>query len=66
METFSPIAKITTVRISLTIIIHHKWNITQLDVSNAFLYGTLLETIFMCQPPKFIHFDNPTHVCHLN
>ena len=44
-ETFSPLTKITTVRILLSIAISQNWLIHQLDVSNAFLHGDLEETI---------------------
>ena len=65
-ETFSPVIKITTVRILLSLAISQKWFIHQLDVSNAFLHGELQETIFMEQPPGFINTVFPHHVCQLN
>ena len=64
-ETFSPVIKITTVRILLSLAIIQKWFIHQLDVSNAFLRGELQETIFMEQPPGFINKCFPHHVCQL-
>ena len=64
-ETFSPVVKITTVRILLSLAISQHWLIHQLDVSNAFLYGDLQETIFMEQPPGFINHVFPHHVCKL-
>ena len=65
-ETFSPVIKITTVRILLSLAISQRWLIHQLDVSNAFLHGELQETIFMEQPPGFINSAFPHHVCQLN
>ena len=64
-ETFSPVIKITTVRILLSLAISQNWLIHQLDVSNAFLHGELQETIFMEQPPGFINKVFPHHVCQL-
>lgn len=41
--------------------LHYGWSIQQLDVSNAFLDGTLDETIFMQQP---LRLTNPQYLDH--
>ncbi|KAK6124941.1 hypothetical protein DH2020_041316 [Rehmannia glutinosa] len=44
----------------------HNWSIQQIDINNAFLNGTLSETVFMAQPEGFIDSSQPTAVCKLN
>ncbi|PKU60283.1 Retrovirus-related Pol polyprotein from transposon TNT 1-94 [Dendrobium catenatum] len=65
-ETFSPVAKIATIRIFILIALHFNWSITQLDISNAFLHGKLHDTVFMQQPPGFQDATHPNYVCKLN
>jgi len=65
-ETFSPVVKPATVRTVLSLALSQQWPIHQLDVKNAFLHGTLSETVYCCQPTGFIDTALPDHVCRLN
>jgi hypothetical protein len=65
-EMFSPVVKPATVRTVLTLAHSQDWPIHQLDVKNAFLHGTLTETVFCSQPTRFADSVLPDHVCKLN
>jgi transposase InsO family protein len=64
-ETFSPVVKPATVRLVLSLATQYGWSLRQLDVSNAFLHGSLKEHVFMRQPPGFVDPNHPSHVCLL-
>jgi hypothetical protein len=65
-ETFSPVVKPATVRTVTTLAHSQDWSIHQLDVKNAFLHGTLSETVYCSQPTGFADPALPDHVYRLN
>jgi hypothetical protein len=65
-ETFSPAVKPATVRTVLSLAPSRRWPIHQLDVKNAFLHGTLTETVYCQQPSGFEDSAHPDYVCRLN
>jgi hypothetical protein len=65
-ETFSPVVKPATMRLMLSIAAQQRWSLRQLDISNAFLHGSLKECVYMRQPPGFVDPALPSHVCFLH
>lgn len=64
-ETFSPIAKLASVRLFISLANTYDWPLYQLDVKNAFLHGDLQEEVYMEQPPGFVAQGENGKVCRL-
>lgn len=64
-EKFSPIAKLDTVRVLLSLAANLDWPLHQFDVKNAFLHGDLKEEVFMDIPPGYTTSPNGKFVCKL-
>ncbi|KAJ0888786.1 putative RNA-directed DNA polymerase [Helianthus annuus] len=63
-ETFSPVVKMVTVRIVLKLAVNNEWPLYQLDINNAFLYGSLTEDVYMSLPLGYFNNDK-NKVCKL-
>jgi len=63
-DTYSPVAKMTTVRLVIALASLNSWFIHQLDVNNAFLHGDLQEDVYMLVPPS-IKTIKSNQVCKL-
>ncbi|KAL2240968.1 UNVERIFIED_CONTAM: Retrovirus-related Pol polyprotein from transposon RE1 [Sesamum indicum] len=59
-DRFSPVAKVVTVRVFLTVATGSHWPIHQVDINNAFLHGFLEEDIYMEAPAGY---DIPSGKC---
>ncbi|KAK1644404.1 hypothetical protein QYE76_062209, partial [Lolium multiflorum] len=64
-ETFSPVAKLKSVRILLAIATFFDYEIWQMDVKTAFLNGDIEEELYMVQPKGFVDPKNADKVCKL-
>jgi hypothetical protein len=53
-DTYSPVARLTTIRVLLSLAASHGLLIHQMDVKTAFLNGELEEEIYMDRPDGFV------------
>nr|GEY45166.1 putative ribonuclease H-like domain-containing protein [Tanacetum cinerariifolium] len=51
-EIFAPIARIEAIRLFLAYASFMGFPVYQMDVKSAFLYGTIEEEVYVCQPPN--------------
>ncbi|WJZ84429.1 hypothetical protein VitviT2T_004033 [Vitis vinifera] len=64
-ETFSPVAKLKTVRVLSSLAANLDWPLHQLEVKNAFLHGDLEEEIYMDLPPGYTATSEAKITCRL-
>ncbi|KAM1083190.1 hypothetical protein ACFX19_022028 [Malus domestica] len=64
-ETFSPVSTKDSFRVIMALTAHYDLELHQMDVKTAFLNGSLLEDIYMKQPPGFIERGKESMVCKL-
>lgn len=64
-ETFSPMAKLNTVRVLLSLAANLDWPLHQFNVKNSFLHGDLKEEVYMDIPSGYISTPRTSIVCKL-
>src|SRR4029079_18985091 len=64
-DTYSPVARLTTIRVLLSLAASYGLLVHQMDVKTAFLNGELEEDIYMDQPDGFVSKDQEGMVCKL-
>jgi len=53
-DIFSPIAKVTSIRLLLSVVVAFYFEVEQMDVKTTFLHGDMEEEIYMKQPEGFV------------
>nr|GEY66040.1 retrovirus-related Pol polyprotein from transposon TNT 1-94 [Tanacetum cinerariifolium] len=61
-EVFSPVARIEDIRLFLAYASFMGFMVYQMDAKSAFLYGTIEEEVYVCQPLGFEDPDHPDKV----
>ena len=64
-DTYSPVTRITSIRLLIALAAVYDLQIHQIDVKTAFLNGELEEKIYMEQPKRFIVPGQENKVCRL-
>ncbi|KAL0373638.1 UNVERIFIED_CONTAM: Retrovirus-related Pol polyprotein from transposon TNT 1-94 [Sesamum radiatum] len=64
-DTYSPVARLTTIRVLIALASVYSLPIHQIDVKITFLHGELDEKIYMDQPEGFVAHGNECKVCKL-
>nr|GFB00765.1 putative ribonuclease H-like domain-containing protein [Tanacetum cinerariifolium] len=61
-EVFAPVARIEAIRLFIAYASFMGFLVYQMYVKSAFLYGTIEEEVYVCQPPGFEDPENPDKV----
>ena len=64
-DTFSPVAKLTSVCLFISLVASYDWDLHRLNIKNIFLHGDLQEEVYMEQPPGFVPQGEIGKICHL-
>ncbi|GJR99788.1 ribonuclease H-like domain-containing protein [Tanacetum coccineum] len=61
-KVFAPVARIKAIRLFLAYASFKGFTVYQMDVKNSFLYGTIIEEVYVKQPPGFVDPAHPNKV----
>nr|GEX69747.1 putative ribonuclease H-like domain-containing protein [Tanacetum cinerariifolium] len=61
-EVFAPVTRIEAIRLFLAYASFMGFMVYQMDIKSAFLYETIKEEVYVCQPPGFEDLDYPNKV----
>jgi hypothetical protein len=64
-DTYSPVARLTTIRVLLSLAASHGLIVHQMDIKTSILHGELDEEIYMQQPDGFVIQGQRELVCKL-
>jgi hypothetical protein len=64
-ETFTPVAKYTSIRTIIALAAKMKWKLHQMDLKTSFLNGVIEEEVYIQQPQGFEVEDRKSHVFRL-
>ena len=62
-ETFTPVARYTSIRAIMALAAKLGWKLHQMDVKTTFLNGVVEEEVYVEQPLGFETHDRQSHVC---
>ncbi|GJV18375.1 putative ribonuclease H-like domain-containing protein [Tanacetum coccineum] len=61
-KVFAPVARVEAIRLFLAFASFMNFPVYQMDVKSAFLYGTIEEEVYVCQPLGFVDPEFPEKV----
>lgn len=64
-DTFTPVARYSSIKSILALLVQMRWKIHQMDVKTTFLNGMIEEEVYIKQPKGFEAFYKESHVCRL-
>ncbi len=65
-ETFSPVARYSSIRMVIALSVEYKMYMHQMDVASAFLNSELTDVVYVKQPEGFVDKSYPEHVLKLH